>query len=243
MLLLQCAHINQDETADTSLCDISSHPRFFSLLYLWECLLAPVTVFSNSSRKLEMGKKRCKDIKLSCLRLMKNAFSLETFFMYSVLCLLQKDPQVDVIPTMTSVVNIFQYIVPILAVSIAAVLLCFYLHTKKKRSSYDVSTPSQEDTPSVLRTVSLSEDQAAVDRCYDGVPPRYSTVEAPPPYSLFDPKLTNVWPGGPSPAFEMYPITLPLAPHFWSPARASPEPTSVFNHIHRPQRPRRASST
>ncbi|KAK2820758.1 hypothetical protein Q5P01_023717 [Channa striata] len=113
-------------------------------------------------------------------------------------------------------VSIFQYIFPVLVLSIVVVLLCFYLQAKHKRSSYDItSQATQVDNPSsVVHTISLEEDLADVN-IRDILPPRYSTVDHPPPYSLFDPKLTNVWPGGPPPAYELYPITLPLAPHHW----------------------------
>ncbi|KAF1374056.1 hypothetical protein PFLUV_G00245300 [Perca fluviatilis] len=127
---------------------------------------------------------------------------------------------------MTVVVNIFQYLFPALMLSIAVVLLCFYLHTKKKRAAYDVTIPTpQDDNTSSVYTISLSEDQAEEDRCYDRFPPRYSTVDHPPPYSLFDPKLTSIWPGGSPPAYEMYPVTLPLAPHYWM----TPTGTSTSN--------------
>ncbi|TNN74653.1 Abl interactor 1 [Liparis tanakae] len=100
---------------------------------------------------------------------------------------------------------------PALVVSIAVVLLCFYRHAKKKRAAYDVTvpTPRDADSSSVLRTVSRPEHPAEEPRSYDRLPPRYSTVDFPPPYYLFDP---SVWP----PAYEMYPMTLPLAPHPWT---------------------------
>lgn len=70
------------------------------------------------------------------------------------------------------------------ALAIAMVLLCFYLR-KIKRAPRDVTTPTTQDgnTSAVLHTISLPEDQAE-DRHDDRFPPRYSTVDHPPPYSL-----------------------------------------------------------
>lgn len=70
--------------------------------------------------------------------------------------------------------------------SIAVVLLCFYMHAKKKRATYDITTPTLQDdnTSSEINTISLPDYQAEEDTHYDWFPPRYSTVDPPPPYSL-----------------------------------------------------------
>ncbi|KAM7370989.1 hypothetical protein PAMP_010495 [Pampus punctatissimus] len=89
----------------------------------------------------------------------------------------------------------------------------------------------QDDSTVPIQTISLPDHQEEVEsgeRCYDRFPPRYSAVDLPPPYALFDPKLTSIWPGGPPPAYEMYPITLPLAPHHW-PLHPAPS-TSTTTH-------------
>ncbi|XP_077406028.1 uncharacterized protein LOC144037972 [Vanacampus margaritifer] len=113
-------------------------------------------------------------------------------------------------------VNIFQYLFPSLVVSIAVVLLCFYLQAKKKRAAYDVTVATvQEDSGVSIQAISLGGGREVAERHYDTLPPRCSTNDLPPPYSLFDPKLASAWPGGPPPAYEMYPITLPVAPHHW----------------------------
>ncbi|XP_077482892.1 uncharacterized protein LOC144093347 [Stigmatopora argus] len=124
-------------------------------------------------------------------------------------------------------VNIFQYVFPSLVVSIAVVLLCFYLHAKKKRAAYEVSAASvPEESAIAIQIIARAQTQAAGEQHYDRRPPRYSTMDFPPPYSLFDPKLTSVWPGGSPPAYEMYPITLPLAPHHWRTPLRPPSPSS-----------------
>ncbi|XP_077359124.1 uncharacterized protein LOC144005087 [Festucalex cinctus] len=124
-------------------------------------------------------------------------------------------------------VNVFQYLFPCLVVSIAVVLLCFYLHAKKKRAAYDVTMATvQEDGSSSIQTISRVEGQEVAERHCDRLPPRYSTTDLPPPYSLFDPKLTGIWPGGPPPTYEMYPITLPLAPHLWRTTSRPPSPST-----------------
>lgn len=58
------------------------------------------------------------------------------------------------------------------------------------------------------------------------------------PVLQFDPRLTAMGPGGPPPAYAMYPIILPLAPHHWgAPAEALlPSPPSS-------RRPRQSSSS
>ncbi|GLD57545.1 abl interactor 1-like protein [Lates japonicus] len=68
----------------------------------------------------------------------------------------------------------------------AVVLFCFYLHAKKRRAAYDVAIPVTQDnsTSSGLHTISVEEDQIEVNRHFDRFPPRYSTVDHPPPYSL-----------------------------------------------------------
>ncbi|XP_078147023.1 uncharacterized protein LOC144542987 [Centroberyx gerrardi] len=125
---------------------------------------------------------------------------------------------------MTSLGNIFGYIFPALVVSIAVVLLCFYLHVKRKRALQDITVPTQHDRSSSIQVIPLSGRQEEVDRHTNRLPPPYSTVDLPPPYSLFDPKLWSAWPGGPPPAYEMYPITLPLEPHHWSTPEGPPPP-------------------
>ncbi|KAM7381880.1 hypothetical protein PAMA_012639 [Pampus argenteus] len=95
---------------------------------------------------------------------------------------------------MTNVVNILQYLFPVLVVSIAVVLLCFYLHAKKKRAAYDITLPTmQDDTSTVpIQTISSehpSEHQEEVER----FPPRYSTDDLPPPYALVrEPRLQSL---------------------------------------------------
>lgn len=61
----------------------------------------------------------------------------------------------------------------------------------------------------------------------------------------FDPILTSVWPGGPPPPYEMYPIMLPLAPHRWlTPTEPQHPSTSSTTHSHPlPQRLRPASTS
>ncbi|CAB1457676.1 unnamed protein product [Pleuronectes platessa] len=113
---------------------------------------------------------------------------------------------------MTEVLNIFQYIFPVLVVSIAVVLLCFYVHAKNKRAVYDVTTPTtQDNNPAAVNNIVSSEDEE--DRHYDRLPPPYSSLDHPPPYSLFDPVLASLWPADSLPALGMYPIMLPLASH------------------------------
>lgn len=70
--------------------------------------------------------------------------------------------------------------------SIAVVLLCFYLQAKKKRAAYDITTTATQgdNAASAHNAVSLEEDAVEVNRHHDRLPPRYSTVEHPPPYSL-----------------------------------------------------------
>ncbi|KAK1881856.1 Pentatricopeptide repeat-containing protein [Dissostichus eleginoides] len=113
---------------------------------------------------------------------------------------------------MASVRNILQYLFPGLVGSIAVVLLCFYMQAKKKRAAYDVTVPTPHDD-NRLFTISLSEDQAEEETQYDRFPPRYSTMDLPPPYSLFDPKITSIWSDDSPPAYEMFPIT--PSPHHW----------------------------
>lgn len=106
---------------------------------------------------------------------------------------------------MTTEGHLLQYILPALAVSIAVILLCFYHYSKKRRGSYDV-------TP-------LPDSGSEVVVVFNRVPPGYSTSDPPPPYSLFDPKLTIVWPGGAAPPYEMYemyPVSLSEAPCLWT---------------------------
>ncbi|KAI9518589.1 hypothetical protein NQZ68_035959 [Dissostichus eleginoides] len=54
---------------------------------------------------------------------------------------------------------------------------------KKKRAAYNVTVPTPHDD-NRLFTISLSEDQAEEETQYDRFPPRYSTMDLPPPYSL-----------------------------------------------------------
>ncbi|KAM4624021.1 uncharacterized protein ACJ7VT_004976 [Polymixia lowei] len=124
---------------------------------------------------------------------------------------------------MARALNIFGYIFPVLVVSVAMVLFCFYLRAKKKREAYDVTAPTRRERPSSISVIPLSGRREEDVRRTDSNPPRYSTVDPPPPYSLFDPKSRTVWPGGPPPAYRMYPITLPLAPRLW-PAPGQPRP-------------------
>lgn len=75
---------------------------------------------------------------------------------------------------------------PVLVLSIAVVLICFYIQAKKKRASNDLTMPTTQvdNTSSMLYTISLGEEQAHVNILYDRFPPRYSDVDHPPPYSL-----------------------------------------------------------
>ncbi|KAL3051254.1 hypothetical protein OYC64_001510 [Pagothenia borchgrevinki] len=86
---------------------------------------------------------------------------------------------------MAPIGNILQYLFPGLVGAIAVVLLCFYMQAKNKRAAYGVTVPTPHDD-NRLSTISLSEDQAEEETQYDRFPPRYSTVDLPPPYSLFD---------------------------------------------------------
>lgn len=103
---------------------------------------------------------------------------------------------------MTTEGNLLQYILPVLAVSIAVILLCFYHYSKKRRGSYDV-------TP-------LPEGGAEMVAFFNRVPPGYSTTDPPPPYALFDPKLTIMWPDAAPPPYEMYAISLPMSTYLWT---------------------------
>lgn len=97
---------------------------------------------------------------------------------------------------MSTAANLLQYILPVLAVIISMILLCFYHYTKGRRGSYDVTPPS--DGP--IEMVAF----------FNRVPPGYSITDPPPPYTLFDPKVTITWPGAPPP-YEVYPVGLPAA--------------------------------
>ncbi|KAL6095236.1 uncharacterized protein ACO6RY_16479 [Pungitius sinensis] len=117
---------------------------------------------------------------------------------------------------MSVAVNIFQYVFPVLVVSIGVVLFCFYVRTRRKLAAAAMATARGDDSPPGPWTVSSADGRTDEERHYDRFPPRYSTLDPPPPYSLFDPRLTGLWPGGSPPAYEMYPITLPLAPRRWA---------------------------
>ncbi|KAJ0060198.1 hypothetical protein NL108_004052 [Boleophthalmus pectinirostris] len=101
---------------------------------------------------------------------------------------------------MTTAEHLLQYILPVLVVSIAVVLMCYYHYSKKRRGSYDVTTP-----PLRVHTAVQPEDGAEMVVFITNVPPGYSTTDPPPPYSPFDPKLSFVWSGGEPPPYEMYP--------------------------------------
>lgn len=74
---------------------------------------------------------------------------------------------------------------PVLVMVIGLVFLCTYLNLKKRRASHATTSPAQDgNTSTGLHPIPLPEDQAEEDRHYDRVPPRYSTVDHPPPYSL-----------------------------------------------------------
>lgn len=127
---------------------------------------------------------------------------------------------------MASVMEILEYVFPVLMMIIGLVLLCFYLHTKKTRASYDVTVPSTQDgnTSSVLHSC-LSDNQAEEDRHYDRYTLLYDTLDRPPPYSVIDPRLTNALPEEPPPAYYMYPIMLPLGSHHWMTPMGPEDPT------------------
>ncbi|KAK7919781.1 hypothetical protein WMY93_011065 [Mugilogobius chulae] len=110
---------------------------------------------------------------------------------------------------MTTAEELLQYILPVLAVFLAVVILCFYHFSKKRRGSYDVTV------------IPLTIVQPEVNAFYTRVHPRNSTMDLPPPYSLFDPKLTNTCPGAAPPPYEMHPTCLPVAPHLWNSDSAS----------------------
>lgn len=105
-------------------------------------------------------------------------------------------------PDMATIGNLLQYVLLVLAVSIAAILLCLYHYSKKKRGSYDVTPLPESGTEMVV--------------FFNRVPPGYSTADPPPPYSLVDPKLTVVWPDSAPPPYELHPITIPMAPCLWT---------------------------
>lgn len=73
-----------------------------------------------------------------------------------------------------------------MVMAIAVVLFCFYLYVKRKRASSNVSIPTIQDgnTSSDFHTVSPSGSRADEHQLCDRFPPRYSTVDHPPPYSL-----------------------------------------------------------
>lgn len=75
---------------------------------------------------------------------------------------------------------------PVLAMAIAVVLFCFYLYFKRKRTSNNVSIPTTQDDNTSLEfhTASPPGGQAEEHQRCDRFPPRYSTVDHPPPYSL-----------------------------------------------------------
>lgn len=75
---------------------------------------------------------------------------------------------------------------PVLAMAIAVVLFCFYLYVKRKRTSNNVSIPTTQDgnTSLEFHTASPPGGQAEEHQRRDRFPPRYSTVDHPPPYSL-----------------------------------------------------------
>lgn len=75
---------------------------------------------------------------------------------------------------------------PVLAMAIAVVLFCFYLYFKRKRTSNNVSIPTTQDDNTSLgfHTASPPGGQAEEHQRCDRFPPRYSTVDHPPPYSL-----------------------------------------------------------
>ncbi|KAM6951049.1 abl interactor 1 [Aplochiton taeniatus] len=77
---------------------------------------------------------------------------------------------------------------PGLVVAIAVTLMCFYLHVKKRRAAYDVTAPPRRSPSSIWAIPSFDRE---ADEGEDRAPPRYSTVEPPPPpYSLFELKAS-----------------------------------------------------
>ncbi|KAM8889390.1 uncharacterized protein ACB058_009134 [Synchiropus picturatus] len=115
-------------------------------------------------------------------------------------------------------VTFLQYILPSVGISLALVLLCLYLYAKKIRATSGTRPP--ENPPSIW-TIPWLEHREEDDVGHDRLPPPYSTVDQPPPYSLFDPKGTGVRPLSPPPAYEMYPIPLPLDSPHWTPTTRS----------------------
>lgn len=73
---------------------------------------------------------------------------------------------------------------PASVVSIVVVLFCFYIHAKKKRETYDVTTPTAEGDNTIPQHLTVSVEVDEENRCYDIRPPRYSSVDSPPPYTL-----------------------------------------------------------
>lgn len=70
-------------------------------------------------------------------------------------------------------------------IALALVLLCFYVDLKAKILTYDVTTPTTQGGSSAEPySIPLPEEEAEEVTHYDRFPPRYSTVDHPPPYSL-----------------------------------------------------------
>ncbi|PWA28369.1 hypothetical protein CCH79_00016400 [Gambusia affinis] len=105
-------------------------------------------------------------------------------------------------------------ILPVAVISIAAVLLCFYHHFKKRREQRDATVTVQ------VQAICRPEDQE-VDTEFGRRTPRYSTMEHPPPYSLVRtdklPPMSTVDPKLAPPPYHMYPIAPPLASHWLTP--------------------------
>ncbi|KAJ0015820.1 hypothetical protein NQD34_014110 [Periophthalmus magnuspinnatus] len=108
---------------------------------------------------------------------------------------------------MTTDEYLLLYILPVLAAFIGVMLLCLYDYFKKRRGSYNISV-----APLHVRTAQ-PVDGAEIVVDFNSVPPGYSSIDPPPPYALFDPKVTNVWPETAPPSYVMYPISVRMARH------------------------------
>ncbi|KAM3591598.1 uncharacterized protein V6R79_004582 [Siganus canaliculatus] len=115
---------------------------------------------------------------------------------------------------MTTGALILQYIIPTLIVSSVVLFLIFCLCSKKSERSYSFSDDSSL-TPEIY-TVTLPEDQLE-DGHYDRFPPLYSTLDLPPSYAQFDPKLMSEPPESPPPDYDVpYSDTSPLTDFEWT---------------------------
>ncbi|RVE59435.1 hypothetical protein OJAV_G00188540 [Oryzias javanicus] len=90
------------------------------------------------------------------------------------------------------------FIIPFVVLFVATMLVCLFLFFKKEKT----------------------EDQVELD-----APPQYSSMDHPPPYSLYDPKLTDIWRRSPPPPYDTCHVMQPEAPNRWRTPREPPPPT------------------